>query len=101
MEDPQAMINADNDGENAAPAAAASEEASSDLPQVATPEDAAAAAAEVLALEQNTRNRRRDPTGDQALMGATGTDAGAVGAFEVVDESGELVRQAFLQFLTD
>jgi hypothetical protein len=72
-------------------------------PPVATPEqdhaEAAAAAAEVAAMEQrNTRGR--DPTGDQALMGASNDD-GNVDTFEATDESGELVRQAFLQFLQD
>jgi hypothetical protein len=99
MEDPE-QLPGGNDAADDVPAASGAAADEPPLPQVATPEDAAAAAAEVLALEQNTRNRRRDPTGDQALMGATGGD-GVVGAFEVVDESGELVRQAFLQFLTD
>jgi hypothetical protein len=66
----------------------------------ATPEsEAAAAAAEVAAMERGPNARGRDPTGDEALMGATGEEG--VGNLEVVDESGELVRQAFLQFLTE
>jgi hypothetical protein len=66
----------------------------------ATPEsEAAAAAAEVAAMERGPNARGRDPTGDEALMGAIGEEG--VGNLEVVDESGELVRQAFLQFLTE
>ena len=73
-------------------------------PPVATPEDdddaheAAAAAAEVAAMGRGRRGR--DTTADEALMGAVGGDEG-VGSFELLDESGELVRQAFLQFLSE
>jgi hypothetical protein len=73
------------------------------LPPIATPEDdqneAQAAAAEVAAMERPT-NRGRDPTADEALMGAAPNEDGVAG-FEIVDESGELVRQAFLQFLSE
>lgn len=57
------------------------------------------AAAEVAAMERGPNARGPDPTGDEALMGAIGEEG--VGNLEVVDESGELVRQAFLQFLTE
>jgi len=90
----------------------------STLPTVATPEDnnnnrrnnddgddedereIAAAAAEVSVMCQNSRTQRRDPTGDEAMIGATG-NADGVGAFEMVDESGELVKDRFLQFLME
>jgi hypothetical protein len=61
--------------------------------------EAAAAAAEVAVMEGGNNSRRRDPTGDQALMGALNEEGGV--PFEVVDESGELVQQAFLQFLQE
>lgn len=56
-----------------------------------------AAAAEVDVMEGPAR--QRDLAQQQALMGATG-DADGVAGFEVHDESGELVRERFLQFLT-
>jgi hypothetical protein len=75
------------------------------LGQVATPDnqnyedaEAAAAAAEVAAMTQQTGGRGRDPTADQAIMGAT-NDEGVAG-MEARDESGELVHNAFLQFLS-
>jgi hypothetical protein len=77
------------------------------LAQVATPEnqnqnyedaEAAAAAAEVAAMAQQTGGRGRDPAADQAIMGAT-NDEGVAG-MEARDESGELVHNAFLQFLS-
>jgi hypothetical protein len=60
--------------------------------------EAAAAAAEVAVMEGGN-SRRRDPTGDQALMGALNDDGGV--PIDAVDESGELVQQAFLQFLQE
>lgn len=76
------------------------------MPSVATPEDGedgreeAAAAAEVSVMGQASRTQNRDTTGDEALIGATG-NADGVGAFEMVDESGELVKDRFLQFLME
>lgn len=75
--------------------------------QIATPDnqnydddaEAAAAAAEVAAMARQTDGRGRDPTADQAIMGAS-NDEGVAG-MEATDESGELVHQAFLQFLSD
>lgn len=68
--------------------------------------EAAAAAAEVAAMEggqnEGGNRRGRDPTADRALMGAhDAADGGdnVVAAHEVLDESGELVRGAFLEFL--
>ena len=49
-------------------------------------------------LLPNNNNRRRDPTGDQALMGANNED-GNVEGLEARDENGELVREEFLKFL--
>jgi hypothetical protein len=73
---------------------------------VATPDnqnydgaEAAAAAAEVAAMARQTDGRGRDPTADQAIMGAS-NDEGVAG-MEATDESGELVHQAFLQFLSE
>lgn len=65
--------------------------------------EAAAAAAEVAAMErQQDRNviGGAARAGDQAIMGATGnaTDDGVEG-HENVDELGEMIRQAFLEFL--
>ena len=65
--------------------------------------EAAAAAAEVAAMErQQDRNINLTAAraGDQAIMGATGnaTDDGVEG-HENVDELGEMIRQAFLEFL--
>lgn len=66
--------------------------------------EAAAAAAEVAVMEgpHNTSRQRggRDPTADRALMGATG-DGGedVIEAHQATDESGELVRGAFEEFL--
>lgn len=72
------------------------------LPTVATPDEPgeAAAAAEVSVMERGGRANRRDPTGDEALIGATG-NADGVGSFEVIDESGELVKDRFLEFLVN
>lgn len=77
------------------------------MPTVATPEngedgrEVAAAAAEVSVMGQGaSRNQNRDRTGEEALIGATG-NADGVGAFEMVDESGELVKDRFLQFLME
>lgn len=60
--------------------------------------EAAAAAAEVAAMGQQTGTRGRDPTADQIIMGATNDEG--VGGMEARDESGELVHDAFLQFLS-
>ena len=49
-------------------------------------------------LLATNNNRRRDPTGDQALMGANHDD-GNVEGLEARDENGELVREEFLKFL--
>ena len=49
-----------------------------------------------LALQAN--GRRRDPTGDQALMGAVHED-GNVHGLEAMDENGELVADEFTKFL--
>lgn len=81
------------------------------LPTVATPDEsngaghadisdreAAAAAAEVSVMGQTSRVQRRDTTGEEAMIGAT---ADGVGAFEMVDEVGELVKDRFLQFLME
>ena len=81
------------------------------LPTVATPEEngdggavdisdreAAAAAAEVSVMGQASRVQRRDTAGEEAMIGATGD---GVGAFEMVDEVGELVKDRFLQFLME
>ena len=51
------------------------------------------------ATNANANGRRRDPTGDQALMGATNNDDGNVEGLEATDENGELVRQEFTKFL--
>ena len=65
--------------------------------------EAAAAAAEVTLMEGPHNQRRhngRDPTADRALMGATANDSeDLVAAHEATDESGELVRGAFEEFL--
>ena len=55
-------------------------------------EEQAQAAAEV-AAQQGTRRRR---TAEEAQMGVNNGD---VQGFQVVDESGNLVQQRFLQFL--
>jgi hypothetical protein len=82
------------------------------VPAAAPPDaDAAEAAAEVAAMMGvNPANigrqragaggggRQRDPTADEAVMGAAGE---GVGGFEILDESGELVRARFLQFLME
>lgn len=60
--------------------------------------EAAAAAAEVALIAPTGGGRGRDPTGDQALMGAS-NDEGNVDGFEATDESGEMVQTAMLQFL--
>lgn len=94
----------DDEYDDMAPATAAPQQQQQQLPTVATPEDdageVAAAAAEVSVMERGGRANRRDPTGDEALIGATG-NADGVGAFEVVDESGELVKARFLEFLVN
>lgn len=87
------------------------DEDESQLPTVATPEEgggagnvdisdreAAAAAAEVSVMGQTSRVQRRDTTGQEAMIGAT---ADGVGAFEMRDEVGELVKDRFLHFLME
>jgi len=66
----------------------------------ATPEDEVAQAmAEVAAMEGGGRGaRQNDRAGEEALMGAAAAGDGVEG-FEVTDESGELVKQRFLEFL--
>lgn len=64
-------------------------------------DDAAAAAAEVAAMTgvnvaRRGGQRERDPTADEAVMGAA-----EQGGFEVLDETGERVKQRFLQFLME
>jgi len=65
-------------------------------------DDAAAAAAEVAAMtgvnvaRQGGGSRERDPTADEAVMGAA-----EVGGFEILDETGERVKARFLQFLME
>jgi hypothetical protein len=49
-------------------------------------------------LALQTQGRRRDPTGDQALMGAVHED-GNVNGLEAIDENGELVGEEFIKFL--
>lgn len=68
-----------------------------------TPEqaaEAAAAAAELATLEApgGGGGRGRNLAGDQALMGASNED-GNVAGFEIIDESGDMVASAFLDFL--
>lgn len=63
--------------------------------------DAAAAAAEVAAMTgvnpaRQGGTRERDPTADEAVMGAAET-----GGFEILDETGERVKARFLQFLME
>lgn len=70
--------------------------------------EAAEAAAEVAAMtgvnpaRQKGRafgggaRQQRDPTADQAVMGAA-----QEGSFEILDETGERVRARFLQFLME
>ena len=70
-------------------------------PAMPSPEEAAEAAraaAEVAAMEPTANGRRRDPTGDEAVMGAAANEEGVAG-FEVTDETGEHVRQRFVDFL--
>ena len=68
-------------------------------PAAATPDnEAAQAAAEVAAMEGTANARRTDRAGEEAVMGAAAAEDGVPG-FEVTDESGELVKQRFLQFL--
>ena len=88
------------------PARTSQEDGGEAQAQVATPEDrdyveaeAAANNAEVSLMARQTDARGRDPSADQAVMGAT-NDEGIAG-IEAEDESGELVHQAFLQFLTE
>ena len=59
-------------------------------------EDAAAAAAEVAAMEGT---RPADRAAEEAVMGAAQA-ADGVSGFEVTDEAGELVKQRFLEFLS-
>jgi hypothetical protein len=68
-------------------------------PVPATPEDEVALArAEVAAMEGAAPARRADRAAEEALMGAAPAEDGVLG-FEVTDESGELVKQRFVQFL--
>ena len=60
--------------------------------------EAAAAAAEVSVMGQASRVQRNDASGEEAMIGAT---ADGVGAFEMVDEVGELVKDRFLHFLME
>lgn len=66
---------------------------------------AAQAAAEVATHGHTADNVRRaggnNVPADQAVMGAVQDAADGVANFEVTDESGSLVQQRFLQFLTD
>jgi len=74
----------------------ATENQGPERPAAATPDnEAAQAAAEVAAMENP---RRTDRAGEEAVMGAAAAEDGVAG-FEVTDESGELVKQRFLQFL--
>eukprot|EP00934_Nitzschia_sp_Nitz4_P000821 Nitzschia sp. Nitz4//scaffold74_size92883//80500//83578//NITZ4_004833-RA/size92883-augustus-gene-0.9-mRNA-1//1//CDS//3329557625//821//frame0 len=70
--------------------------------EAVTPEvdsaEAAAAAAEISTMEPAVGGRQRDPTGDQAFMGAS-NDEGNVEAYQATDESGEMIQAALLQFL--
>ena len=61
----------------------------------------AAAAAEVAVMDTSGTARRtqRNPQADAALMGATALTQDAVAPVQTLDESGELVRQAFVEFL--
>ena len=99
-----------NDGENANVATATPEsrppQAPIDYEDPLEAAEAAAAAAETAVLEgrfnQTTRRGGRDPTADRAIMGANRNVDGAedgVQAVEATDESGELVRGAFEEFL--
>lgn len=68
--------------------------------------EAARAAAEVATHGHTADNARRagatNVPADQAVMGAVQDNMGdGVANFEVTDESGSLVQQRFLQFLTD
>jgi hypothetical protein len=57
----------------------------------------AEAMAEVAAMQGGVGGRRADTrAGEEAIMGAAAADDDR---FEVVDESGELVMQRFVQFL--
>lgn len=67
------------------------------LPETSTAPRAAALTPDALDV-MAPNNRRRDPTGDQALMGANHED-GNVEGLEARDENGELVREEFLKFL--
>ena len=70
--------------------------------EAVTPEqaaEAAAAAAELATLEAGgAGGRGRNTAGEQALMGASNED-GNVNGYEVVDESGDMVSAAFVDFL--
>jgi hypothetical protein len=70
------------------------------LPEPSTAPTVAALTPELHAQDvmATNNNRRRDPTGDQALMGANHED-GNVEGLEARDENGELVREEFLKFL--
>ena len=62
-------------------------------------DEAAQAAAAVEAMDGARQNAtRNDRAGEQAVMGAMAAEDGVAG-FEVTDESGELVKQRFVQFL--
>lgn len=60
--------------------------------------EAVEAEAEVAAMARQRDGRGRDMMAEQAIMGAS-NDEGLSGV-EAIDESGELVHQAFLQFLS-
>ena len=57
----------------------------------------AAAMAEVSAMDGPTRGRLANRAGEEAVMGVAAGEG--VAGFEVTDESGELVKQRFLDFL--
>ena len=94
----------DTDSEMAGVVTGNSQNDNRGLPTVATPEEdereIAAAAAEVSVMGQAARGNSRNPTGDEALIGAAGNAEG-VGSFEMVDEVAELVKERFLQFLME
>lgn len=60
--------------------------------------EAVEAEAEIAVMARQHDGRGRDITAEQAIMGAS-NDEGVAGV-EAIDESGELVHQAFLQFLS-
>ena len=81
-----------NDDESVGPAVSGSPRRTTAL----TPEQMDGEDLTHLALQVN--GRRRDPTGDQALMGAVHED-GNVHGLEAMDENGELVAEEFIKFL--